>query len=165
MSAPVNAFYAARVPDFLSESPEKIVGALTTRNSLLFRVGAPEQVRAWQDQVEVLRKALAAIPDADEWSLLLEYSLHRLGKRPDALVLLPGLIAVIEFKMGAVSHSADHVRQVEDYALCIRDFHPAARGNPGRIPPHARFEASAATLAPKTLTIRSNSPCDSVGFS
>jgi hypothetical protein len=36
---------------------------------------------------------------------------------------------VIEFKMGADVHSQNYVEQVQDYALCIRDFHRGARGH------------------------------------
>lgn len=32
-------------------------------------------------------------------------------------------------QMGAEGHAAQYVRQVEDYALCIRDFHAASQGS------------------------------------
>ncbi|MBF0611010.1 MAG: DUF2075 domain-containing protein [Magnetococcales bacterium] len=39
-----------------------------------------------------------------------------------------GTITVVEFKVGARSFSSSDVQQVEDYALCLRDFHAGSRG-------------------------------------
>ncbi len=75
-----------------------------------------------------MRWAFSEVKGSGEWGLLLEYSLRRLGRRPDAVILAPGVIIVVEFKMGAEKHVAHHVEQVEDYALCIRDFHAYSRG-------------------------------------
>jgi hypothetical protein len=105
-----------------------VVGALTTRAGLEFHSNQPDQARAWSEQVVVLRNAFSKVAGADEWGLLLEYPLRRLGRRPDAVILAPGVIIVIEFKMGAEAHGQPYVEQVLDYALCIRDFHRAARG-------------------------------------
>jgi hypothetical protein len=124
---PLHAFYGATVSEFLAEAPETVVGALTTRAALEFRGNEREQARAWLDQVDLLRNALAEVRNAANWSLLLECSLRRLGRRPDAIILGPGVILVVEFKMGADKHSPQHSQQAEDYALCIRDFHGAAR--------------------------------------
>jgi hypothetical protein len=51
-----------------------------------------------------------------------------LGRRPDGVILTPGVIIVVEFKMGADVHAQNYIEQAQDYALCIRDFHSAARG-------------------------------------
>ena len=120
---PLHAFYGASVAEFMVRPAEEVLGILTTRAALEFRGSEPEQARAWQSQVHLLRAALAQLPEAGTWSLLLEFSLRRLGRRPDAILLAPGMIVVLEFKMGADKHSLQYSRQVEDYALCIRDFH------------------------------------------
>src|SRR5262249_397457 len=65
---------------------------------------------------------------SDDWGLLLEYPLRRLGRRPDAVILAPGVIIVVEFKIGGRLHDQKYADQALDYALCIRDFHRAARG-------------------------------------
>lgn len=122
------AFFAAEVGEFMATTPDAVVGALTTRAALEFRGNQPEQAQAWRDQVELLRAAFLQLPESGRWGLLLEYPLRRLGRRPDAVLLTPGVVIVVEFKMGAVAHASDHVRQAEDYALCIRDFHSGSRG-------------------------------------
>jgi Uncharacterized conserved protein (DUF2075) len=126
-NSPMHAYYRARVKEFMAQSPEVVVGALTSRSALEFRGNERQQVRAWKDEVQLLRSAFAQIPRAQKWSLILEYSMRRLERRPDAVILAPGVIIVIEFKMGAKSHDKSQCEQVEDYALCIRDFHGASR--------------------------------------
>jgi hypothetical protein len=125
---PAHAFYGARVEEFVAQAPETVVGLLTTRAALEFRGGEREQVRAWQGQVQLLRTALAGVPGSEAWGLVLEYSLRRLGLRPDTILLAPGVIIVLEFKMSAEEYRPSDSRQVENYALCIRDFHASSRG-------------------------------------
>jgi hypothetical protein len=127
-NTPVHTFFGARVDEFMAVQPDAVVGALTTRAALEFRGNQPEQVHAWREQIVLLRNAFSKLSDADNWGLLLEYPLRRLGRRPDALVLTPGVIIVIEFKMGADVYAQNYIEQAQDYALCIRDFHRAARG-------------------------------------
>jgi hypothetical protein len=103
------------------------VGKLTTRAALEFRGSEREQVRAWEAEVQLLRSALSDVPGSDAWGIVLEYSLRRLALRPDAVLLAPGVIVVIEFKMSAARYQHADSRQVENYALCIRDFHALAR--------------------------------------
>src|SRR5207249_6883169 len=125
---PLHAFYGASVSEFWAQAPERVVGILATRASLEFRGGEREQTRAWQSQVPLLRAALAKVPGSGVWGLVLEYSLRRLGLRPDAVLLAPGVIIALEFKMGSVERRPQDSRQAENYALCIRDFHASARG-------------------------------------
>lgn len=76
--------------------------------------------------MSLLQHALRQVPTAREWGILLEYSLRRLGKRPDVVILAPGVIMVVEFKIGAEAHRHEYAEQALDYALCIRDFHRAS---------------------------------------
>jgi hypothetical protein len=105
-----------------------VVGTLTTRAALEFRGNHPEQARAWRGQIALLHRAFGGLAGAQDWGLLLEYPLRRLGRRLDAVILAPAVIIVVEFKMGADVHGQNYIEQAQDYALCIRDFHRAARG-------------------------------------
>jgi hypothetical protein len=125
---PVNAFYGARVGEFLATPAEAVVGALTTRAALEFRGNQPEQALAWGEQVAILRRAFSEVAGSRDWGLLLEYSLRRVGRRPDGVILTPGVVVVVEFKMRADTHDRNYREQAQDYALCIRDFHGASRG-------------------------------------
>lgn len=62
------------------------------------------------------------------WSLLLEYPIPRRHKRLDAVLLANDVIICIEFKTEDKAHSIAAQRQVEDYALDLRDFHESSNG-------------------------------------
>ena len=91
------------------------------------------QTRAWADLVPLLqgefRCLLELLPSSDSRTILLEFPLYRLQKRIDITLLLESAIAVIEAKVGERHFlSGDH-RQVEEYALELRDFHEGSRGH------------------------------------
>ena len=69
---------------------------------------------------------MQAIPHAQEWGLLIELPLLRLGRRIDAIILAGDRILSIEFKIGSDRIESAAVNQALDYALCLRDFHSAS---------------------------------------
>jgi hypothetical protein len=85
-------------------------------------------------QIPLLQKALADLvmkrADAASWTILLEYPLYRLRKRIDAVILSESAIAVIEGKAGERRFKREDERQVEEYALDLRDFHEGSQGVP-----------------------------------
>jgi hypothetical protein len=128
--APVSrAFYAARVSEFLKADPAAIVGRLSARNAASHGAAEREQIEAWGREIAILGAAFDAIgPECLAWSVLLEVPLLRLGKRIDAVVLAPGVVCVVEFKIGAVRYEAADRLQTEGYAQGLRDFHAHAQG-------------------------------------
>ena len=123
------AFYRATLTEFLAQSSDEILGALLRsyqHNELQKR-----QTKAWQIEIEVLKSAstelLLLAPEAASWSLLLEYPIPRRSKRLDAVFLAADVILCLEFKTLDKGHSIQGDRQVEDYALDLRDFHEASR--------------------------------------
>ena len=123
------AFYAATVPEFLRTPHSVIVAELARRTALIHRGNEIQQIQAWERQLQILQEALVCLGDCTaDWSILLEYPLLRLGRRLDAIILVCGRIVVVEFKIGARSYHACDIAQVEDYALCLRDFHAASVG-------------------------------------
>src|SRR6185503_19457309 len=57
---------------------------------------------------------------------LLEYPIPRRHKRLDAVLLAADVIFCLEFKTEDKVYSLQPQRQVEDYALDLRDFHEAS---------------------------------------
>ena len=53
--------------------------------------------------------------------------LLRLGKRLDVVLLAPGVVALIEFKIGATRYDSADKAQTEGYAHSLRDFHEASQ--------------------------------------
>jgi hypothetical protein len=122
------SYYRATLDAFVAQPPNEILGALLgsyQHNELQKR-----QTKAWQIEIEVLKSAVAELlrlaPSADSWSLLLEYPIPRRSKRLDAVLLAADVIFCLEFKTLDKAHSLQADRQVEDYALDLRDFHQAS---------------------------------------
>jgi hypothetical protein len=126
----MSAGYSARVGDFLTFDPLRIVEALTLSQARTFRTNEPQQLRAWDDTIVLLRRVLEKLPEAVDWRLILEFPIRRLGRRIDAMLITPRGSLVLEFKAGAAAHSDADRRQAEDYALDLQDFHAGSRHHP-----------------------------------
>jgi hypothetical protein len=118
-----NAYYAADVGTFLAGTPNAILGDLTAGTP--FRL-EPEQRDAWVTQVQVLQGALSGI----EGAIFLELSVPRIGSRLDAVLIAGPAIFAIEFKIGERAFRRDHINQVWDYALDLKNFHSASHQAP-----------------------------------
>jgi hypothetical protein len=123
------AFYRASISDFLEHSPREILGSLLgsyQHNELQKR-----QTKAWEKEIVVLKAACTELvslaPTTAKWSLLMEYPIPRRPKRLDAVLLAADVIICLEFKTEDKSYTLQPQRQVEDYALDLRDFHQASR--------------------------------------
>lgn len=118
------AYYANPIVTFLQHSGERILGVLAERNQ--FDLGL-EQRNAWQAEIKILKNALARF---DDGYLLIEYSIPRMGKRVDAVLLMRGLVIVVEFKVGDEEYKMSSLDQVMDYALDLKNFHEASHQLP-----------------------------------
>ena len=114
-----SAWYEASISDFFETLPETILGRLQ-KNSEYSTLET--QTAAWIDQILILREVLIGI----EGQILLEYSIPRMGKRIDAVVIARGIVLAIEFKVGASSFDRSAIDQVWDYALDLKNFHEAS---------------------------------------
>jgi hypothetical protein len=124
------AFFRNSVEEFLSSDPASIVGSLSA--SLVRRLFGDyrHQVVAWTKQLEILKTALETACHGNRsvlhWAVLVEYPLLRLQRRLDVVLIAGQRIVVIEFKINARTYEPADERQVEDYALDLRDFHEAS---------------------------------------
>jgi len=153
-------FWSGTVADFLRTPMPEVTGALARAQIRHFRVSAAQQLRAWEATIAMLCPALAAIPQAATWHILLEYPMLRLGKRPDVILLTHSAILVLEIKAGSSTHTAADRRQVEDYAIDLYDFHAGSRAHP--IFPILVAENAADTLPnmPLVLNVGVSPPLD-----
>lgn len=83
---------------------------------------SPEQRRAWEEEITILRGATAGLAG----TLLLEFTMPRLGRRADAVLLVGPAVFVLEFKIGEDKFDAAARDQVWDYALDLKSFHEAS---------------------------------------
>jgi hypothetical protein len=76
--------------------------------------------------IRFLRQQLHGLDGA----LILEFSIPRMGRRIDAVLLLGGVVFAVEFKVGATSVDASALEQVWDYALDLKNFHEGSHPLP-----------------------------------
>ena len=122
------AYVRHTVAQFIRADATAIVGSLQQAYaSDGFASQYTRQTKAWARVMpklqSILSQLLSVCPEVQEWTVLLEYPLYRLRRRIDIVILAGGLILVIECKVGADAFTAEDRRQVEEYALDLRDFH------------------------------------------
>lgn len=117
--------YGARFEDFVQQSRAEILGELAQRTGGDLDL---TQNNAWQEQIEVL-KALQ-LPESDRSSakIYFEYTIPRLGRRADVILIVGHVLFVLEFKAGESQFNVSALDQVWDYALDLKNFHDASHG-------------------------------------
>lgn len=112
-------YYSNSIAHFVTSEVDEILGILT-RNSD-FDIGQ-NQRDAWIEEIHILQKVLAPYSG----DIYFEYSIPRMGKRIDALLIIGPAIFVLEFKIGDKEFTASAVDQVWDYALDLKNFHSSS---------------------------------------
>lgn len=146
------AYSRRTVADFLVAESATIVGELITAASAEgFADHQHRQTDAWHKEITVFKECFSALSRDDasvgRWSLLLEYPIPRRQRRLDAVILARDVVFAIEFKTEEKKHAASTLRQAEDYALDLRDFHKQSR-NRIIVPIAVAPGAEAVPLAP-----------------
>ncbi len=116
---PSRAWYAASVETFRASATEEILGTLAKNSSF---DTLQMQRDAWIAQIEFLRERLRGLTG----SLFFEFSIPRMGRRIDVVLLTAGVVFAIEFKVGAATFDVSAIDQVWDYALDLKNFHQAS---------------------------------------
>jgi len=112
------AFYSATIKEFLEADDAFVLGQLV--HSSAFDVETTQR-DAWLEELRILKSVLT--PYARRGKLYLEYSVPRLGKRIDAVVVVDHVVFVIEFKVGETKFTRGALDQVCDYVLDLNNFH------------------------------------------
>ncbi len=111
------AWYAADATSFAAADPLAILGQLGS--SSLFS-DEPTQKAAWQFEIAHLQPIAAALPGA---YFFLEFSIPRMGRRADAIIIAGGLVFVLEYKVNEASFPSHALEQAHGYALDLKYFH------------------------------------------
>ncbi|MGQ0511916.1 MAG: DUF2075 domain-containing protein [Betaproteobacteria bacterium] len=110
------AWYQAPIDGFLRSDPKTVLGQLAERGEFDLVLS---QRDAWLVEITTLRGELKGLTG----TLLLEYSIPRMGSRIDAVLVVGPAVFVIEFKVGATAFERSALNQVWDYALDLKNFH------------------------------------------
>lgn len=112
-------YYSDSIPNFLCSSTEEILGTLALNNDFAL---IQTQRCAWVAQIEILREILTP----HQGSIYFEYSIPRMGRRIDVVLLIGPVIFILEFKVGESEFSTYAMDQVCDYALDLKNFHDSS---------------------------------------
>jgi DUF2075 family protein len=112
----LNYYYSDKISDFLQKLPETIIGEISV-NGRLGHINT--ELYAWEFQIKLLKEIL----QKHEGHLFFEFSIPRMGKRVDCLLIIKNIVFVIEFKVGEKEFLNQNVEQVWDYALDLKNFH------------------------------------------
>lgn len=118
------AYYEADIQNFLSADEDAVLGALAMQHGFALE---HQQKHAWQSQIQILRRYLP--PTMTGW-IYFEFSIPRMGRRVDVVIVAGGVVFVVEFKVGAHSFDGYAVEQVYDYALDLKNFHRGSHNLP-----------------------------------
>lgn len=112
----LNFYYSDKISDFIQKLPETIIGEISV-NGRLGHINT--ELYAWEFQIKLLKEVLQNYVG----HLFFEFSIPRMGKRVDCLLIIKNIVFVIEFKVGEKEFINQNIEQVWDYALDLKNFH------------------------------------------
>lgn len=124
----MRAWLSLTLAEFRALPPRDVAGRLAAAQARRHATIEVAQLNAWEAEALILHAALKGADPA--WRLLLEFDLLRLEKRVDAVLLTDRAILSLEFKHRARRFEPADLRQAEDYALDLHDFHAGSRRHP-----------------------------------
>ena len=110
------SYYQNSIDNFLIEDKNSIFGQLAKNHQHNLE---DQQKNAWLKQIELLKSSLKDI----HGNLYFEFSIPRMGKRVDNILISNNFIFVIEFKIGDNYYTKDAQYQTIDYCLDLLNFH------------------------------------------
>lgn len=117
------AYYSESIPDFMTANPAEILGKLAENTTFSLE---QTQRDAWLEEIRILRQTLRDL----RGTVYFEFSVPRMGRRIDVLLLIDSVVFVLEFKVGETEFPRGGVDQVWDYALDLKNFHETSHGVP-----------------------------------
>jgi hypothetical protein len=113
-------YYSNTICGFIGDSVEEIIGTLSLNNQFALDM---TQLDSWRKQIAFLKPIL----DGREGRIYFEYSIPRMGRRIDNVILIGDVIFVLEFKVGETEFLQSSIEQVWDYALDLKNFHETSQ--------------------------------------
>ena len=113
----LRCYYAESVETFLSQSSKEITGIIHSND--VSAETSIQQSNTWEIEVDILKEQLA---DFTEGRIIFEYTIPRMGKRVDVVLLYKNIVFLLEFKCGDREYKSSTYDQVYDYALDLRNF-------------------------------------------
>ncbi len=115
----IRQFFSDSIENFIKATPDEILGILAKNNDFSLE---QTQRDAWLEEIIILQKVLSRFRGA----IYFEYSIPRMGKRIDVVLLIGPVIFILEFKIGEKEFTSYAIDQVWDYALDLKNFHESS---------------------------------------
>jgi hypothetical protein len=122
-AAQSRSWFSSTIAELLRTDSDTVVGGLATQTD--FAV-LPTQRDAWLWQIGFLKSHLTGLSG----SVFMEFSIPRMGRRVDTVIIVGPAVFVVEFKVGESEFDRAAVEQVWDYALDLKNFHEASHRVP-----------------------------------
>ena len=114
----MRAYLTISCEDFFAASSQRLLHQLIQGGSGYDLQDA--QKRAWQHQIELLKSNLS---NQMVGRILFEFTVPRVGKRVDVVIVTNRAVFVLEFKVNADEYLSADKDQALDYALDLKNFH------------------------------------------
>lgn len=113
----LRSYYSATIAEFLQQSDSEILGIIHSND--ISAETTIQQSNTWESEVQILKNQLRSFSDG---RIIFEYTIPRMGKRVDTVVLYKNIVFLLEFKIGDKEYRQSTYDQVYDYALDLRNF-------------------------------------------
>ena len=115
------SYYYANCDDFLNASEAEIRDEIV-QHSMQFDLTAQQNI-AWNEEIRILKQVMRELGDGQ---IAFEYTIPRMGRRVDVVIIRKGQIFLLEFKVFEKEYPKNAVDQAVDYAVDLHNFHEAS---------------------------------------
>lgn len=121
----VRCYYQNNIAQFSTESVDGIIGTMLRHSD--FEVN-PNTRYSWEVEIATLQQMFQS---HSNWNggIAFEFTIPRIGKRCDVILIIYGIVFILEYKTGIQDKGSkvQHIVQVWDYALDLKNFHSTSR--------------------------------------
>lgn len=114
------SYYKNTIYKFAHEDNSSIFGKLSINHQHNLE---DLQKNAWIKQIEILKATLSGL----DGNVYFEYSIPRMGKRVDNILIINNILFILEFKIGDSTYTQSAKRQTIDYCLDLLNFHEGSQ--------------------------------------
>lgn len=116
-------YYSDAIDSFLKKDSRLILGIITNNNQFDLN---DLQRNSWNIEIDILKQSLSGLSG----QIIFEYTIPRIGKRVDCVIIIGSIVFIIEFKVGESEFLKSDISQTLDYALDLKYFHEESRDVP-----------------------------------
>ena len=91
----LRCYYSSEIEEFLNKSDSEILGIIYKNDSS--SETKIQQSNTWEMEISILKKQLV---DFNSGRIIFEYTIPRMGKRVDVIIIYENIVFILEFKCG-----------------------------------------------------------------